>query len=593
MKKVLLFLLFVVLTFFLGGCDEKRTDAPTGFRIVQKGNSLVLSWNHVYDADEYRIENTSTGWKTYTHSSSVVDENPQEGTNYYELRATGTYGWSNTVEESFNFRPQVPDAPTGLAISVSTSYIELTWNAVSGKDILYNIYRSTSASGTYSLVSYTYELKYKDEDVVAGTTYFYKVSAENNYGESKKSSYVSGKIEDQAEPEPEYLPAPTGFTLTQTSSYVKLSWNKVNGAAGYAIYRALPSDEKYSLLDATTSLSYLDYDVSSGTTYYYAVAAYDSEYIVGYGSEDYITFEGDSGGGGGTSKPSTPSGLSASANSSCIELSWNSVSGASYYNIYRSTSASSSYTNIGYTASTSYEDCSVSKGTTYYYKVSAENNAGESALSSYVSAKVNSGGGGGGTALPAPTGVTATAGSYSITVSWNSVSGAYSYYVYRSTSQYSGFSKVSTEYSTSYIDATPTSGTTYYYKVAAVSSNGTIGTLSSVVSAQIGGGGGGTQTKLDTPTNLQAYSDTYYVQISFDEVSLCTSYDLYRSTSPNSGYKKITASGGSSGSRYVLTDSNPVSGTSYYKVKAIATDALKTYYNIGDSDLSSYVKVVR
>lgn len=108
---------------------------------------------------------------------------------------------------------------------------------------------------------------------------------------------------------------------------------------------------------------------------------------------------------------------------------------------------------------------------------------------------------------------------------------------------------------------------------------------------QSGSGGGGTSTtKLDTPTNLKAYSDIYYVQISFDEVTLANEYELYRSKYSGGPYTKIQASGGSTaGGRYVLTDSNPVSGTSYYKVKAIPL----SYLGIEESDMSDYVSVTR
>lgn len=137
---------------------------------------------------------------------------------------------------------------------------------------------------------------------------------------------------------------------------------------------------------------------------------------------------------------------------------------------------------------------------------------------------------------------------------------------------------------------------TYRFWIQAVNSNYDESDVSAKVSCTYkssgGGGGGGsnTQSKLDTPMNVEAYSDTYYVQVSCDEVPLAYQYELYRSTSPYSGYSKITANGGSTASgRYVLTDSNPKSGTTYYKIKAVAL----SYLGIADSDFSSFVKVVR
>jgi hypothetical protein len=92
-------------------------------------------------------------------------------------------------------------------------------------------------------------------------------------------------------------------------------------------------------------------------------------------------------GGGGGRRPAAPKNVKAVAqSSSSIRISWNAVSGADEYNVYRSTSSSGYFSYRGYTRSTSYTDSGLSSNTTYYYKVSAENDNGESAQSSSVSA---------------------------------------------------------------------------------------------------------------------------------------------------------------------------------------------------------------
>ena len=59
-------------------------------------------------------------------------------------------------------------------------------------------------------------------------------------------------------------------------------------------------------------------------------------------------------------------------------------------------------------------------------------------------------------------------------VSWEPVEGATKYYVYRSTKKSSGYKKVATvEDGESYTDSKAKKGTTYYYKVVAVSENAT------------------------------------------------------------------------------------------------------------------------
>ncbi|MFH1145438.1 MAG: carboxypeptidase regulatory-like domain-containing protein [bacterium] len=106
------------------------------------------------------------------------------------------------------------------------------------------------------------------------------------------------------------------------------------------------------------------------------------------------------------SAPSTPSGLAGSAaSSSQITLSWTQVSGATSYDLYRSTSSNGTFSRVGTEptvssgSTTSYTDSSLSASTAYYYKITAINSNGESAASSAVSATTSAtvvtGGGGG------------------------------------------------------------------------------------------------------------------------------------------------------------------------------------------------------
>jgi fibronectin type 3 domain-containing protein len=110
----------------------------------------------------------------------------------------------------------------------------------------------------------------------------------------------------------------------------------------------------------------------------------------------------------------------------------------------------------------------LTNGTTYYYKVTAVNGAGESAMSAEVSVTPKAG-------LPAaPTGVAATAGNTTATITWTAVSGATSYNVYRGTS---AGNERATAWKTGITSPTftntgLTNGTAYYYTVTAVNGIG-------------------------------------------------------------------------------------------------------------------------
>ena len=290
--------------------------------------------------------------------------------------------------------------------------------------------------------------------------------------------------------------------------------------------------------------------------------------------------------------PSAPTGVTAERNpagSTTVRVTWNPVSGATGYRVYYSATGSGSGNLEGSPSTTSFDSTGNSASGTHYFRVSAVNSAGEGSPSSWVS--VGPASSDGGTTVPgAPTGVTASrnpAGSTTVRVTWNPVSGATGYRVYYSATG-SGSGNLEGSPSTTSFDSTGNSASgTHYFRVSAVNSAGE-GSPSSWVSVGPASGGP-TATKLATPTNLTANSGGSFVQISFNTVSLAQSYQLFRATSATGTYTQITASGGSSGSQYILTDSSPQTGTRYYKVKAIANTSL----NMTDSDLSDYVSVTR
>jgi hypothetical protein len=91
-------------------------------------------------------------------------------------------------------------------------------------------------------------------------------------------------------------------------------------------------------------------------------------------------------GGGAGSPPSAPTGLSAVAGNASVSLTWNAPSGATSYNVKRSTINGSGYATVSSPTGTSYTDTGLTNGTTYYYVVTAVGAGGESANSSQVSA---------------------------------------------------------------------------------------------------------------------------------------------------------------------------------------------------------------
>ncbi|RVU27753.1 chitinase [Streptomyces antnestii] len=116
-----------------------------------------------------------------------------------------------------------------------------------------------------------------------------------------------------------------------------------------------------------------------------------------YYADDVSVLGPDGGGGGGDPVvvPAVPAGLSAGATTtSSADLSWNPVTGATGYNVYRDGSKVASVSGASATVT------GLTAGTSYSFQVSATNSAGESAKSAAVTATTKASGGGGGGTVP-------------------------------------------------------------------------------------------------------------------------------------------------------------------------------------------------
>ena len=167
----------------------------------------------------------------------------------------------------------------------------------------------------------------------------------------------------------------------------------------------------------------------------------------------------------------TPAGLTATPGSAQVTLIWAAFSGATSYNVYRGTAAGAEGTTpimTGVTGKT-FLDNTVTNGTTYYYEITAVTSSGETGKSNEASATP--------APLPAPAApanLTANAGDRFNSLTWSAVSAATSYNVYRSTaSESEGNTPIQTGVTgTTFTDTGLTNGTTYYYQVTAVNTNG-------------------------------------------------------------------------------------------------------------------------
>jgi fibronectin type 3 domain-containing protein len=358
------------------------------------------------------------------------------------------------------------------------------------------------------------------------------------------------------------LDAPQNVTASNGSftDRVTVSWDAVDGATYYQVYRCDTEDGTYELIsDNETATTYDDTDtLITDQNYYFKVKAFN-----GSSESEFSTFAV---GKTGYEPLDTPLDVTATDGTQIekITITWDTVDGATYYRVSRSTSQDSGYSVIsGDETLTSYEDTTATPGTDYYYKVQAFNALQSSVLSDYSLGMAM---------LAAPEDVTATDGTHTdrTDISWTASAGAAHYIVYRSTNSSTGFSAISGEVAdTDYSDESGTPGTDYYYRVKAVK-----GEVESDFSAYSLG-----MTGLAAPGGVIATDGTYTdrVEIEWSEVEGAHHYIVLRSTSADSGYSALA--GEPTDPEY--TDSTGAAGTDYYyKVKAVNGD--------NESPLSGY-----
>ena len=233
----------------------------------------------------------------------------------------------------------------------------------------------------------------------------------------------------------------------------------------------------------------------------------------------------------------------------------------------------------GWQTGTSYTDTGLSPGTSYTYTVQARNQTQTlftSAASSPASAATlleND------TTPPAaPTGLGASAGDGSVGLDWNNNTepDLAGYNIYRSTTQGAGYTKLNGSLlsSSNYTDNSASNGTTYYYVVTAVDTSTNESDDSTEASA----------TPYDTtppaaPTGLGASAGDGTVSLNWNDnnESDLAGYNIYRSTTPGSGYGKLNASLLTSSD---YTDNSVTNGTTYYYVvTAVDANANESVYS--------------
>ena len=474
-----------------------------------------------------------------------------------------------------------PGLPTALAATPGNGTVTLTWDAPASKGGSpikgYNVYQGTRPGGETGPVNGTRPVTspYTVKHLTNGTTYYFTVTAVNGAGNSKPSNEVSAT--------PATVPGlPLRLTATPGDGNVTLTWaaprsDGGSDVTGYNIYYATSADFKAAIkIPWGTGTAVTVTRLVNGTTYYFWVTAVNKA-DEGKPSKDVPATP--------VGAPAAPAGLAATPGDGKVALSWTAPSsdGGSQvtgYNVYVATSADfKAATKIPWGTGTAVTVTGLVNGTTYYFRVTAVNKAGEGKPSSAVPAIP--------AAVPGvPTGLAAAAGDGQVTLTWvkpasDGGSPLTGYNLsYATSADFTGATVVHGGTGTSLVVNRLVNGTTYYFRVTAVNRVGESRT-SNVVKAVPAAAPG-------APTGLTATAGDAKVTLTWTAPGSggapISGYNVYLGTSP-SGEAAAPVNRASlvTATSYKVT--GLVNGTTYYfRVTAVN--------RVGEGQRSNEVKAV-
>ena len=242
-----------------------------------------VTWNAAAGANYYLVYRNTTndsgsatsisGWIS---SQTYDDTSATPGVTYYYwvkgAPTAGSYRSSDFSGYNSGWRALTPPSPIDASDGTYTGYVRVTWGSMPGASH-YLVYRNTTNdSGTATaLGSWQAGTSRDDTTATPGDTYYYWVKAATSSSGYRASGFsISNSGWRKLSP-------PTNVSATDGTygDRVRVSWTAADGASHYRVYRNTTNDSgsATALGSWQTTLSYTDYAVTPGATYYYWVKA--------------------------------------------------------------------------------------------------------------------------------------------------------------------------------------------------------------------------------------------------------------------------------------------------------------------------------
>ena len=204
----------------------------------------------------------------YTVEIPTKEESAKAGKHTYTVTFMGNY----EGEEEVSYKV-LPGKTSKISSEKKQTEIKLSWKAVKGATG-YRVYVYNTKTKKYNIVAKYVKGKtsYTVKDLKANTSYKFAVKAYTKVdGElfwAEESTKVTVKT---------LVGKTSKITAAPAATSVKLSWKKVSGADGYRVYVYNAKTKSYKILEKNvTGTSYTVKGLKAGTSYKFAVKAYDT-----------------------------------------------------------------------------------------------------------------------------------------------------------------------------------------------------------------------------------------------------------------------------------------------------------------------------
>ncbi|MFD1406378.1 fibronectin type III domain-containing protein [Robinsoniella peoriensis] len=364
--------------------------------LIAGTTSIKVNWTAANESEGYEVWYSTSQNGSYTLAGTTtecafIQNNLTMGrTYYYKVRAYKTvkdgkdYSIYTSVK-SLTLPVPKPTAeikpPSNLNASIAgAASMKVNWTATNGSEG-YEVWYSTAQNGSYTLAGTTTECTFIQNNLIIGTTYYYKVRAYKTVKDGKDYS-VYTSVKSLTLPVPK---ATNVKTASAGATSIKVTWKKVNGASGYVIYRSTKKGSGYKKISTIISgskTSFTNKSLKNGKTYYYRVRAYKNvNSAKKYGSYSNVVYR--------KATLSKPAQVKTTAKKSSIKVNWKKVMGADKYEIYRAVGKKGQYKKVATLSSRkiAYTNKKLTKGRLYSYKIKAVQKVGDKTYRSAYSAR--------------------------------------------------------------------------------------------------------------------------------------------------------------------------------------------------------------